>query len=314
MDSVPEKFAACAIAYEDQYFRYHPGVNPIALGQAWVSNLKAGHVVRGGSTLTMQVARMLHPRASRTYWNKLVEMVWAIRLECSFSKEAILTLYASHAPFGGNVVGLEAAAWRYYQTRAENLSWGQMAALAVLPNAPAEIYPGRASRSFQRKRDQLLQRLYDGGLFDEETLKLALLEPLPEPPEPLPQRAWQLVNHAYLDGLRGQNIHTTLDYELQCEVERLVSDYAEQQMGHIGRNTGVVVADVMTGEVLAYVGNVPGLDRKSQGYVDMITARRSSGSILKPFLYAGMLEDGLLLPQELVPDQKWLEARELILI
>ena len=302
MDSVPEKFATCAIAYEDQYFRYHLGVNPIALTQAWVSNLKAGHVVRGGSTLTMQVARMLHPRASRTYWNKLVEMVWAIRLECAFSKEAILTLYASHAPFGGNVVGLEAAAWRYYQTRAENLSWGQMAALAVLPNAPAEIYPGRASRSFQRKRDQLLRRLYADGVFDEETLKLALLEPLPEPPAPLPQRAWQLVNHAYLDGLRGQNIHTTLDYELQCEVERLVSDYAEQQMGHIGRNTGVVVADVMTGEILAYVGNVPGLDRKSQGYVDMITARRSSGSILKPFLYAGMLEDGLLLPQELVPD------------
>ena len=299
---VPEKFAACVIAYEDQYFYYHLGLNPVSLGKACIANLRAGHVVRGGSTLTMQVARMLHPGANRSYWNKLVEMLWAVRLEFRYSKSGLLALYASHAPFGGNVVGLEAAAWRYYQTRASNLSWGQMAALAVLPNAPAAIYPGRASNSFRRKRDQLLQRLHAQGAIDEETLSLALLEPLPEPPEPLPQRAWQLVNHVYRDGLRGQNIETTLDYALQCEVERLVSDYAEQYAGAIGRNTGVLVADVETGAVLAYVGNVPGLNRAGQGYVNMITARRSSGSILKPFLYAGMLEDGLLLPEELVPD------------
>lgn len=302
LDSVPEKFAACAIAYEDRYFYWHLGINPVALSSAFVSNLRAHRIVRGGSTLTMQVARMLHPRAKRNYANKLIEALWALRLECSYSKHEILALYASHAPFGGNVVGLDAAAWRYFQTAADNLSWGQMAALAVLPNAPSSIYPGRLSEAFRKKRDQLLRVLYEQGTIDAETLELSLLEPLPEPPSQLPQRAWQLVNHAYIDGLRGQNIHTTLAYDLQCETERLAEDYVSQYHTQLGRNIGVLVADVESGEVLAYVGNVPGLGQKRQGYVNTVTAKRSTGSILKPFLYAGMLDDGLLLPNQLVPD------------
>lgn len=302
LDSVPEKFAACAIAYEDRYFYWHLGINPVALSSAFVSNLRAHRIVRGGSTLTMQVARMLHPGAKRSYANKLIEILWAMRLECSYSKHEILALYASHAPFGGNVVGLEAAAWRYYQTAAENLSWGQMAALAVLPNAPASIYPGRLSEAFRKKRDLLLHVLYEQGTIDAETLELSLLEPLPEPPALLPQRAWQLVNHVYIDGLRGQNIHTSLAYDLQCEVERLVEEYANQYHAQLGRNLGVLVADIESGDVLAYVGNVPGLGHRQQGFVNTITAKRSTGSILKPFLYAGMIEDGLLLPNQLVPD------------
>lgn len=302
MDTVPERFAACATAYEDRYFYWHWGINPVALSSAMLSNLRARRIVRGGSTLTMQVARMLHPGAKRNYANKLLEMLWAVRLECSYSKREILALYASHAPFGGNVVGLEAAAWRYYQTSSYNLSWGQMAALAVLPNAPANIYPGRKSEAFRKKRDQLLHTLHAQGTIDAETLALSLLEPLPEPPEQLPQRAWQLVNHAYIDGLRGQNIPTTLAYDLQCEVERLVEDNAMQYSAPLGRNFGVLVADVQSGEVLAYVGNVPGLGQKRQGFVNTITAKRSTGSILKPFLYAAMIDDGLLLPNQLVAD------------
>ena len=302
LDSVPEKFTACVIAYEDRYFYWHWGINPVALSSAFVTNLRAHRIVRGGSTLTMQVARMMHPGAKRSYANKLLEILWAVRLECSFSKREILALYASYAPFGGNVVGLEAAAWRYYQTKAENLSWGQMAALAVLPNAPANIYPGRLSEAFRKKRDKLLQVLYKQGTIDAETLELSLLEPLPEPPDRLPQRAWQLVNHAYTDKLRGQNIRTTLAYDLQCEVERLVEDYASQYHTQLGRNFGVLVADVESGDVLAYVGNVPSLGHNKQGFVNMITAKRSTGSIIKPFLYAGMLDDGLLLPNQLVPD------------
>ncbi len=301
-ERAPSKFVECAIAYEDQYFFYHLGINPVALSKAFFANVRAGHIVRGGSTLTMQIARMLHPGAPRNYWNKIVEAVWAIRLELSYSKEDLLAIYASHAPFGGNVVGLDAAAWRYFQTAAANLSWGQMAALAVLPNAPANIYPGRHSETFLQKRNQLLRTLYQRNIIDQATLELSLLEPLPQPPEKLPQRAWQLMNHIYTDGRKGENIHTTIDYTLQCEVERQVEDYATQYQTQLARNFGVLVAEVETGNVLAYVGNVPNLGQKQQGYVNTITAKRSTGSILKPFLFAGMLEDGLILPNQLVVD------------
>ena len=299
---VPKKFAACAIAFEDRYFYWHPGINPLSLSKALLANLRARRVVRGGSTLTMQLARMLHPRAERNYKNKLIELVWALRLECAFSKHELLALYASHAPFGGNVVGLDAAAWRYYQTSANNLSWGQMAALAVLPNAPASIYPGKQHDAFRNKRDKLLHTLHAQGTIDAETLELALLEPLPAPPDLLPQHAWQLINHVFSNGRKGESIQTTLRFDLQCDVERLVTDYTAQHRTQLGRNIAALIADVETGEVLAYVGNTPGLNDRAQGFVNLITAKRSSGSILKPFLYAGMLEDGLLLPRQLIPD------------
>lgn len=301
-DSVPERFAQCITHFEDRYFYLHPGVNPVAIAQAAVDNYRAGRVVRGGSTLTMQVARMLHPRAPRTVASKLQEMLWALRLESLYSKRKILALYASYAPFGGNVVGLDAAAWRYFGTQASNLSWGQMAALAVLPNAPGAIFPGAASRKFRAKRDGLLRRLAADGVIDSLTLQLSLAEPLPQPAEQLPQHALQLVSHLIRDGWQGRVVRTSLDYDLQVEAERVVEEQGRLLAENHTYNVGALVADVPTGQVLAYVGNVPGLHQNFQGYVNTIIAPRSSGSILKPFLYAGMLEDGLLLPQQLVPD------------
>ena len=142
-DTVPERFATALIQFEDRHFRWHPGVNPVALVRAFADNLRAGHVVSGGSTLTMQVIRLSRNR-ERTLWQKIVEAILATRLEFRCSKDEILALYASHAPFGGNVVGLEAAAWRYFGRPADELSWAESATLAVLPNAPASIHPGKA--------------------------------------------------------------------------------------------------------------------------------------------------------------------------
>ena len=140
-DTVPFRCATAIVQFEDRHFYRHPGVDPGALVRAAVSNLRAGHVVSGGSTITMQVIR-LSRRRERTFWQKVVEAVQATRLELRYPKKRILALYASHAPFGGNVVGLEAAAWRYFGRPADQLSWAESATLAILPNTPSSIHPG----------------------------------------------------------------------------------------------------------------------------------------------------------------------------
>lgn len=301
-DSVPRRFATCLLEFEDRYFYHHPGVNPITLWKALVANVEAGRVVRGGSTLTMQIARMLHPSSSRSYMNKLQEVLWAFRLELRYRKDELLRMYASNAPFGGNVVGLDAASWRYYDLSPHNLSWAQSAALAVLPNAPAVIYPGRGTEEFQRKRDLLLRRLHGRGFIDSITLELSLQEPLPQPAAPLPQVAMQLLTHAIKEGRAGQMVRTTIDMHTQREAERIVQHHALELRNRHIYNTGAIIASVRSGEILAYVGNTPGLSSEHNGYVDVATGLRSTGSILKPFLYAAALEDGIILPSQLVKD------------
>ena len=166
LDSVPGKFATCLIAYEDKRFRWHPGVDFIALGRAVKSNLANRGIVSGGSTLTMQLARIARGNQPRNLWEKSKETLWAFGLEARYSKAEILVLYASHAPFGGNVVGLETAAWRYYGRSADLLSWAEAATLAVLPNSPALIHPGRNREALKRKRDKLLATLYNMDIID----------------------------------------------------------------------------------------------------------------------------------------------------
>ena len=166
---VPSRYATALIQFEDRHFRWHPGVDPLAIGRAIKDNLRSGHVTSGGSTLSMQVIRLSRQR-ERTLWQKVIEAVLATRLECRYSKKRILALYASHAPFGGNVVGLDAAAWRYFGVPPEDLSWAEAATLAVLPNAPASIHPGKGREALLAKRNRLLKRLLDHGDIDEQTI------------------------------------------------------------------------------------------------------------------------------------------------
>ena len=187
-DTVPEKFATALIQFEDRWFRWHPGVNPVAIVRALAGNLKAGHVTSGGSTLTMQVIRMSRGK-ERTLWQKAVEAVQATRLEARYSKDNILSLYAAHAPFGGNVVGLEAAAWRYFGRPADDLSWGEAATLAVLPNAPSSLHPGKGREELLAKRNRLLDKLLQRGYLDSLDHALACGEPLPDAPKALPSHA-----------------------------------------------------------------------------------------------------------------------------
>ena len=299
---VPEKFACCIQQYEDKRFRQHPGVDVAALLRAAWWNLREGRVVSGGSTLTMQVARMARKNPPRTVGQKFVELVWALYLDAVYSKEEILRMYASHAPFGGNVVGIEAAAWRYFGRDAASLSWAEQATLAVLPNSPALIHPGRNRSRLKEKRDRLLRSLCDDGVIDPTTYELSCLEPLPEKPLPLPQLAPHLLDRM-AKNRQGERIRTTVRPQLQQQVQGIVNRYAADYRSNYLYNIAALVADIETGEVLAYVGNVTGDESEDKGYqVDLITAPRSTGSLLKPFLYAGMLNDGTLLPGTLVAD------------
>ncbi len=299
-DSVPEKFKTCLLLFEDEYFYKHPGFNPISILKALKENLSSGSVKRGGSTLTQQVIRLSRKGQSRTYLEKLKELILATRLEFRHSKDDILKLYASHAPFGGNVVGIDAAAWRYFNREASNLSWAESATLAVLPNAPSLIYPGKNQQRLLGKRNRLLKKLLDNGTIDELSYELSIAETLPQKPYPLPQIAPHLLQKVTKHN-KGKRLKTTVDIALQTQANHIVKQYYNSLKQNEIYNISVLVLDVKTRKVLTYIGNSP-TDNAHQKSVDIIDKPRSTGSILKPFLYAAMLDAGDLLPHTLVAD------------
>jgi len=302
-DSVPPKYVTALINYEDRWFRWHPGINPVAIVRAMSDNISAGEIVSGGSTITMQVARMARGNPPRTYRGKILEMLSALKLELFRSKKTILKLYAANAPFGGNTVGLEAAAWRYTGRSPNDISWAEAAAFAVLPNAPSLVYPGRNNIRFRQKRDSLLVTMCRRGVFDTITLSLALDEPLPDAAGSMPSLAPHLVSWFQLHS-PGKRIRTTIDPYLQREVSEIVNNHQRMLENNLIFNAAAIVVSVDNGHVLAYVGNstLPDTTGDYCRDVDIIRAPRSTGSILKPFLYAGLLSSGEMLPEELIAD------------
>lgn len=299
-DSLPQKFTKSIIAFEDAYFYKHPGFNPVSIVKAFWQNIKSGSVKRGGSTLTQQVIRLSRKGKKRTYFEKLKELVLATRLEVRYSKSNILNLYAANAPFGGNVVGLDVAAWRYFGRNPNDLSWAESATLAVLPNAPSLIYPGKNQAQLFKKRNRLLKKLYEEQTIDQLTYQLAIQEELPQKPYPMPQIAPHLLQKANREH-KGQRIKTSINKSLQQRINTIVkNNYNTLRQNQI-HNIGVLVLDVKNRKVLAYVGNSP-TDNEHQKDVDVIDKPRSTGSILKPFLYTAMLDAGDILPNTLVAD------------
>ena len=301
-DSIPFKFEKALLTFEDKYFYYHPGVNPVSLIRALILNIKAGEIVSGGSTITMQVARLSRGNRKRSYPEKLVEIFSAIKLELFRSKKEILMMYVSNAPFGGNTIGLDAATWRYSGTSPYNLSWAEAAVYAVLPNSPSLVFPGKNQIRLKEKRDKLLLRLLNNNTIDSLTYILSIDEPLPGKPRPLPSKAPHLVDKFFLEK-RGERIRTTIDPILQDKVTEIVNSHQLLLENNLIYNSACIVIGVEKGDVLAYVGNstCQGVENHG-GDVDIIQSLRSTGSILKPFLYAGMQNSGILLPNTLVPD------------
>ena len=305
-DSVPVKFKNCIIAFEDKRFYNHFGIDFLAMSRAMRQNFKARSVVSGGSTLTMQVIR-LSRKQDRTIWQKFLEVILALRLELKYSKTEIISLYAANAPFGSNVVGLEAASWRYYGRDANTLSWGEMATLAVLPNSPSLVHPGKNSARLIKKRNDLLDKLAKLKYIDQSTANLSKLEPVPGKPMPLPQNAPHLLNRfkqerASLE-IKSTRIRSTLNEAVQLKVNSILKRYNNRYRANDINNISALILDAKTGQVVSYVGNIYQPENAAlESHVDMIKAPRSPGSTLKPLLYASMLNDGFILPHTLVPD------------
>jgi len=300
VDSVPDKYAECLIAFEDRKFRYHPGVNMLSIGRALWQNIKARRVVSGGSTITMQTVRLMR-KNKRTYFEKFIEMILATRLEWSYSKDHILALYASHAPMGGNVMGISAASWRYFGHPPASLSWAEAATLAVLPNSPAMMHFGRNRQALTDKRNRLLKYLSDKKILNTTDYLLAISEPLPAYPHALPQIAPHLVTRMFLQQ-PGTHLVSTIDKRLQEQADEIVSRWSDEFAQNGIFNMAALIVDIPSNEVMAYCGNVNFNRKTESNQVDVIQSPRSTGSILKPFLYCAMQQEGSLLPNELLPD------------
>ena len=298
--TLSEKYVTCLITYEDRHFYKHLGVNPVSLFRALKQNIKAKKVISGGSTITMQTIRMARNK-NRTLFQKVIEMIMATRLELTYKKSSILTLYASHAPFGSNVMGIEAASWRYFGHPSTDLSWAEAALLAVLPNAPSAMHVKKNRPALLEKRNKLITTLFNMRKLDETTYRLALEEPLPDEPFPLPQMAPHLVSNLQIEQPGKKHI-TTIDASIQIKTEQVLHrwnrEFSQNKIAHIA----AVVFDVKKGEVIAYCGNVNFELKQAGNQVDIVRAPRSSGSILKPFLYQLMLQEGEILPNTLIPD------------
>ena len=308
LSEVNNKFGLAITTFEDRRFFFHKGIDPVAIVRAIYLNFKFNKVISGGSTITMQVARLSEKNQPRTYLQKGYEMYLAWLIEKQYSKKEILAIYASNAPFGGNVVGLQAAAWRYFGRTPKDLSWAENCMLAVLPNSPSLVHPGKNRKILKKKRDQLLDKLYENGIIDQETCYLSKEEPIPEKPVDFPQEAPHLLARLMQETKHEKQntahiINTTISEKLQHETMLILERYRKDLEGNSIHNAAAIIIEVETGDVLAYAGNYNSPDDTKNGcQVDILNSKRSTGSILKPFLYASMLTSGDLLPNTMIPD------------
>ncbi|PIE86103.1 MAG: penicillin-binding protein 1C [Bacteroidia bacterium] len=306
LDSVPEKFEKAIIQFEDKRFYYHIGFDIVAICRAMLQNISHGKIKSGGSTISMQTIRLARKGKARTLSEKIIELFLSMRLEMAKSKKEILALYASHAPFGGNIVGLGAASWRYFQRSPFQLSWAESALLAVLPNSPSLIHPGRNRKTLLKKRNRLLKKLKDKNIIDAETYELSIEEEIPEKPKAFPHLAPHLlqeIDSKIKNNTQKSVFKTTINSSFQRLAANILERHNKRLAGNGIHNGAVLVAEIESGKVLVYLGNVsPSLSDEHGENVDVIMAKRSTGSILKPFLYAAMLTSGDILPNTLVPD------------
>jgi penicillin-binding protein 1C len=300
--AVPERFFQALVQYEDRRFFRHRGVDLRAIVRALWTNIRKGSIVGGGSTLTMQVVRIARKNPPRTYREKVREMALALRLELACSKKEILGLHAANAPFGGNIVGIDAASWFYFDRGPEVLSWAEAAFLAVLPNDPKLVAGKNNRRLLKQKRDRLLRRLSQRKFLSRLELSLALAEPMPAGMRAVPRLAPHLLDTLAARRSGERLFFSFIHSGLQSTLARIVQANGERLLASHIRNLAALVVDNRQGTVAAYVGNVSRPASEHGQDVDLVRRPRSTGSILKPFLYAAMLQEGGLTPRTLVAD------------
>jgi penicillin-binding protein 1C len=299
---IPEKLLQAVIKYEDKRFYSHPGIDFLALSRATFQYLRDTRVVSGASTISMQVCRMMGQRP-RHLGSKIIEMQQALKLELNYSKEEILRAYLNHAPYGGNIRGYRAASWRYFGKEAQSLTWAEAAMLAVLPNAPGLASPMRGQERLRRKRDALLHRLHAMGHLDSTDLKLASSEKIPQTLQQLPchaPHATRLLEK--LTGFKGREKRVSIDLNLQRRVQATCRQHNRQLSGRGINALAAIIINNQNSAINAYVGSPDIRNKVAEGAVDGVLASRSSGSILKPFLFALSIDAGLITPLTLIHD------------
>ena len=292
-------YLTALLTYEDRWFYRHPGINPYALLRGIVMALRHGHIVSGGSTLTMQVARIVMPMP-HTVAGKAVQMFRALQLEAHLSKAQILDLYLNHAPFGGPIEGVQAASWAYLGKPASQLSYAEAALLAVLPQSPSLLRPDRRPDAARRARNKVLQRMRDEGIWSNADIRDAAIEPVVARSLRAPLEAALLAERLHEMQPAQRRIVTTIDANLQRAVEDRVRDYLSRLPPRT--SAAVLVVDNATLQTSVYVGTAEFASAQRLGHVDMVRAPRSPGSTLKPFLYGLALDDGLITSQSLLVD------------
>ena len=286
------------LTYEDRWFYRHPGVNPLALGRAAWQNVTGGRVVSGGSTLSMQVARLLDPH-SRTFTGKLRQLWRTLQLEWHLSKDEILTLYLNRAPFGGTLEGVAAASWAYLGKSPAQLTRSEAALLAVLPQAPSRLRPDRHPERAQAARDKVLRRLGEFDVWPQSLVEEALEEPVFLAPRQEPRLAPLLARRLNQPG-SPPLIRTTIDVGMQRRLEDLLLGWRARLPEHT--SAAILVVEHESMAVRAYLGSIDMGDSKRFGHVDMVAALRSPGSTLKPFLYGMAMDGGLIHSESLLQD------------
>ncbi len=289
------------VFYEDRWFYYHPGFNPVALTRAFIQNLSSGKIVSGGSTLTMQIARMTEPK-KRTWYNKVIELFRALQLERRFSKNQLLEIYFNIAPYGGNIEGVAAASWLYFSKEPSQLSPGEAALLEVIPNSPSQLRPDLYPKRAQKARDKVLTRLFARNMISADEYQEALSEELPTT-----RQNWPFIAPHFSQGISNRypqesRIYTTIDLNLQVFVEELLAVEVKSLKSKGITNAAAVIIDNRSHQLLAAVGSVEFFNERDKGQVNGYLASRSPGSALKPFVYALGLEKGLITPQHYLSD------------
>lgn len=302
--SVSPLYLQALLGYEDRWFWRHPGVNPLAMLRAAGQLLRHGRIVSGGSTLTMQVARILEGGddgpSTRTPWGKALQAARAVQLEAHLSKARILRLYLERAPFGGTIQGVEAASWAYLGKPSSQLSHAEAALLAVLPQSPSRLRPDRHPEAARAARDKVLRRMAALGLWSRAEVADAMLEPVVARSLKPPLSAALLAQRLHAADPQASRITSTLDADLQRTLEDRVASYFSSLPERT--SAALLVVDNASMEARAYVGSVQFGDARRLGHVDMVQAWRSPGSTLKPFLYGLALEDGLIHSESLLVD------------
>ena len=300
-EDIPKPLENCILLFEDEYFYYHPGINPISAVKAAIQNVKSKRIVRGASTITMQVMRMKNHHSKRNIWNKLWESLSAVKYTVITSKKEVLKNWCQIAPFGGNVIGVKAAALLYFGRPLDQLSWSEYALLAILPNSPNVMHLTKNRNSLLSKRNLLLEKLYQNGYFSEEELKIYQDEDLPVINPQIKQNAIHFMAYCK-NSFPNENVfYSTINTSIQSKL----NDLCQVEINHLNQdgigNLACIVMDIESNELLAYVGNATPTGMPFN-YVDIVQSPRSYGSLLKTYLYLYVIDKGFLLPKNLIAD------------